>query len=138
MKVIPNIRYKQAVILSVVVVAILASWLFVPDLLANHTDNRLKAHDVTQTNGEMTAARKALVPLLNSLRIQLSQQVDASCSPGDPSLYAHSCGSQAKATYTGNIKVPQDAVITAQNLQTLDAGLKSNGWKYDGNDFRSQ
>lgn len=101
-------------------------------------DKKLRDHDVAVTNREMTAARNTLIPLLKSLGIRLEPQNPASCSPGDPSLYAHSCGTQSEALWSTDLKLPQDANLASQNMQALDKKLKADGWIYNSNDFRSQ
>src|SRR4051794_17666004 len=129
MKLAYGIRKRHLLILSTVIIIVAACGLFLVSFFAGRADNRLKAHDIVQTNHEMTAARNTLIPLLSSLNVKLSAQNAASCSPGDPSLYAHSCGTQSEAKYIGDLNALQDTEAISQKLQILDMGLKSNGWK---------
>jgi hypothetical protein len=97
-----------------------------------------ESHDITQTEREMTDARTTLAPLLNSLNVQLGKQVAATCITGDPSLYAHTCGTGTTASYVVESGSLLDAETLSQRLQLLDASLKKSGWNYGVNDFRVQ
>ena len=138
MKLVHDIRKKHLLILGAFIIMVSACSLLLVHFFADRVDIQLKAHDIAQTDREMTAARNTLIPLLNSLNIKLSEQNAASCTSGDPQLYAHSCGTQAVATYTGDLNAQQDAETISRKLQTVDTSLKSNGWEYNGNDFRSR
>jgi hypothetical protein len=104
---------------------------------SDRTDNALQARDIAQTDQEMTGARNTLMPLLQPLGVRLGTRNPATCTEGDPSLYAHSCGSQTTAVYDVNISSLSNGDVLSQKLQTLDMSLKSSGWKYGFNDFRS-
>lgn len=136
MKLSRKIQKKHVLITGAVIIMILPLSLLSAHFSANWAGNRLKAHDIAQTDREMTAACKTLTLLLESLHIQLSPQDAASCSPGDPSLYAHSCGTKAEITYADAQDILKDVDATADKLQILDAKLKDRGWAYYTNDFR--
>ncbi|MDB5185204.1 MAG: hypothetical protein JWN38_1012 [Candidatus Saccharibacteria bacterium] len=137
---IRRIRKRYVIVTGLIVVALVAlvfaSSLFRIPVLSSTVDSRLKAHDIAVTNREMTAARATLVPLLAPLNIGLLPQVGAFCSEGDPSLYAHLCGTQSDATYIDNTLPLQSADTISKHLQTIDVALRKDGWSYDGNDFR--
>jgi len=140
MKSLHNFRKKHIIILSAVTVLIMiaSSVLLLTHFSVKWTDEHLKARDIAQTSHEMAAARKTLTPLLNPLSIELSPQNAASCSPGDTSLYAHSCGTKAEITYADAQDILRSVSATVDKLQKLDTALKSDGWVYTTNDFRSQ
>lgn len=85
----------------------------------------------------MADARNTLMPLLQPLGVQLGARHAATCTEGDPSLYAHSCGSQTTAVYDVGTSSLSNADVLSQKLQALDVSLKSTGWKYGSNDFRN-
>lgn len=134
---IRNLRLKKSllgVLLGIVIVT--TCCIFVIKLSTDHSDDDLQSRDIVQTDKQMTAARDILMPLLQPLSIQLGARQPSTCSEGDPSLYAHMCGSQTTAVYDVNTSSLVNANVLSEKLQKLDTSLKSSGWEYGSNDFR--
>ncbi len=105
----PKAVQKKILIFVCLPITVLLVGLILIHLSLTGFDITVKAHDVGVTNREMIAARTTLIPLLKPLDIIVAAQVPATCEPGDPSLYAHSCGTQSAVTYGGTLNSPQDA-----------------------------
>ena len=135
-----KVSKKVIVLFSISVLLIIAGLLFYDPIkhTADHLfDSRLKGQDKAKISKEMAADWPIVQQNAALLGIMVSKPTDATCQPGDPTLYAFDCIVSAGVTFdnTNRLSDPNDA---AQKLKAFDEQLKANGWQIDSGDFRSQ